>query len=319
MLDGFIDFLNKNPALGIIIIVAALYILMTIYSDSCEREGFESVENNCIDHKDVVFKENYEGRSKMINFRCKLEDKYYYMVNMKVSDCMGAPESPESSEVECGENVLVLMEESELREKLKQYETSLDNSRKLCKAKKKIECESGEKQNCDRDYPECDMRRQFTHDFEVTEFITSKPKIGERRKYIVKGVSDPKFDDGLNSPVKLSKNLYSVNKKLLLCGDSGSDVDDTKLMVVEKINSDKGGIIGGSRAYITVRLMFETAQLGGDDKPMYESDGSPKLKQLYITACRDVKCRSGTNEYVRLCLTANSIDPSIIDFEPVSV
>jgi hypothetical protein len=317
MLDRIVDFLNKNPALGIIIIVVALYILWTIYTDSCVKEGFESVENGCVDHKDVVFKENYEGRSKMVNFRCKIGDKYYYMVNMKVSDCENIKVS--SEEVECGENVLVLMEESELKEKLKQYENSLDVSRKVCKAKKKIECESVEEHNCDRDYPECDIQRQFTHDFEVTEFITSKPKVGERRKYIVKGVSVPKMDGSPNSPVKLSKNLYSGNKKLIMCGDSGSDVEDTKLMVVEKINNDKGGIIGGTRAYVTVRLMFETPVLGGDEKPMYESDGSPRLKQLYITACKDVKCKSGANEYTRLCLTDNSVDPSIIDFEPVSV
>lgn len=313
MLDKIVDFLNKNPILGLVIIFVALYVLWLLYAESCE-EGFDSVSGTESKQLDSMFKENYEGKTKMVNFKCKGSDgKNYYMVNMKISSCENINTA---QDIDCGENVLVLMEESELQEKLKQYESSLAVQHKVCNATNKIKCEAAKEQNCDRDYLECNISRQFTHDFEVSEFIKTNPKAGERRKYIIKGVSMPKTEGSVHSPVKLSKNLYT-DKKSPLCGDFGSDVEDTKLMVVEKINDTRGGIIGGLTDHITVKLMFETPVLGQDKRPMF-ADGAMKMKTLYISAC-DTKCKSGGIEYTRLCLTDNDIDPAILDFEPILV
>jgi len=323
MFDTIIDFLNRKPLVGIVIIVLFLTILVRMHNDKCKYEGFNNsspsdmIDSQCVSHLDDVFKQNYEGPSKKVNFRCKIGDKIYYLANTPISDCKNMNQSTGQIELDCNENALVLIPENEIDERLVSYKKKLETNKQICNAQKKI-LDDSNKQESKNDYPECYVTRQFIHDFDVMEYISSTKKSGDKRQSTKKGVSVPKVDNTNNSYARISKDLYSTKNKLLTCGDYGGDINDAKLSVVEKISNDMGGIIGGTKSYIVVNLFFEAHDTRNGYK-LFNTDGTPKIKNLYLSACKDLKCKSNNVEYIRVCLTDNPIDSSILDFEPAIV
>uniref|UniRef100_A0A6C0E9J4 Uncharacterized protein n=1 Tax=viral metagenome TaxID=1070528 RepID=A0A6C0E9J4_9ZZZZ len=301
MLNEIIEYFENNLMIGLIIIVALLFLL-----SKYNKEHFDSVGNSC-NAKDKIFKSHYEGRSKLVNFSCKLNGKRYYLANMKSGLC----ESLSESFVDCAENILVLIPEDEIKEGYKKYSDEYETNKKLCNSQEKAKCQGKENAVCSEEYEACATKKQYIHDFEVVEFIESKPS-GER-KYTIRGVSSPKQFNINDSPVKLSKNMYY--KSDVVCGDSASDAEDTKLMIAEKYRNDRGGIIGGLESFIWVNLYFET-QVKINGTPIF--DGSiPRMKKIYVSICDNIVCKYSGKEYPRICFTDNEIDKNIINFEPM--
>lgn len=294
MFNKIIEFLNDNVIIGFIVILFAVTIIMDFYNQK-KVEGFEGTDEQkmCIEHKDTIFKQNYEGRTKLLNFRCVVDGKKYYLANMRVSEC----EQTEEKQIDCNNSILVLIPEDEMREKYMQYKKDIEIKQKICNAEYKIKCEADKKDNCDREYEQCKHEYQYIHDFQVTEYIDST-SVNKERKYMIRGVSTPKMEGSQHNPTIINNELAEKNVKLV-CGDVGGNLEKSKIHIIEQI-VDKGGIIGGLGSYITVRLGFDNGE------------------KQYISVCRENKCKSLGKEYMRVCITNND-NKDILDFEPIIV
>lgn len=309
IINSVTGFLNNNPVIGIILILVFIIILMIIYNNRCRREGFEEVqsENKAIRQEcdcsginnitDKAFHDDFVGKNKIVNFKCELDNHEYYLVNVTKAECLGS-----SEENECYQNILMLMDVSDVESNLKTYTSDLEKNRKVCNLKAELDCDQNKSgsEECKREYPHCVSDRMYIHDFTVIEQLNDQKD--KPRQYIIKGVAKPSLPGDVSVPAMLTKNIYDAFGIPTVCSDSGA-YETAKISVVEKQIDNKGGIIGGLNSHINVKLYFE----------------SKDQKKVYLSACKDKTCMYNGKKYMRVCLTEDHMDPTVLILEPFIV
>jgi hypothetical protein len=261
--------------------------------------------NSPLDIKPVntnSFFNNFAGNNRLVNFKCKIKDSEYYLVNVKASDCKNLDALPR----ECSDSIFILMDAKDVNEKLIEYQKTLANESELCEVKKKQD-----KSNID-----CTPKRMFINDFIVLP-IKDKPN-----KFYIKGTAEPK-KGGNSYPTILNSFLYNEFGKSTLCGDDNiATLYPKKQYYIEISVTEKQ-----TNAVNLVTIKFETQNfIEGKDKsgnpvpvPLYDSNGNPKLRSSYVGICTDKKCNYNGKDYFRICLYNDPTSINVLDFEPILV
>ena len=245
-----------------------------------------SAASCAIKQTDNIFFSEYVGPKKLVNFKTTFGGKDYFLATMSRSDCAGIGTK------DCFQQVLILVEATEINSGLKTYKDSLDKAQAVCNAGKKVDCSKTANANCPTDYPDCVQPRQYIHDFTVSQVASPDPS--KPHRYVVKGTSAPLLN-GISSASTISSNTSYV------CGDPVNGVAG-QLCVLEKETEGRGGIIGGLSGGISVKLFFNL----------------PALK--YLGACAStLTCKKNNVTYIRICTYDNMLDPNVLNFTPMVV
>jgi hypothetical protein len=245
------------------------------------------------------FTNNFAGNDKLVNFKCKVKDNEYYLVNVKVSDCKNLDTLPS----ECSDSIFILMDAKDVNEKLTNYQKTINNESELCEVKKKQ----------DKSGIDCTPKRMFIHDFIVL------PVLDKPNKFYIKGTAEPR-KGGNSYPTTLNSFLYNEFGKNTLCGDDNiATLYPKKQHYIEISVSEK--------QINLINMKFDTQNfIEGKDKtgkpvpvPLYDSEGNPKLRSSYVGICPDKKCTYDGKDYFRVCLYNDQTSINVLDFEPILV
>lgn len=310
MLNKIVEYLDRDKIVVLLLIILLLVVLWNMYSCIQIDEGFENTQT-CIDHKDKKFKSQFEGSSKVVNFRCNIDGKDYYLTSMPVLSC----EKSDEKDIDCANNTLVLIPADEATRNLEKYLLDLKTNEKICNASKKITCESSQpsdEKSCGSEFEECKPKRKYVHDFVITEFIdeNTKNKNGVRN-YVIKGISSTDSKDATN--VYASNIMHDTTK--YVCANREFADNDIKLIALDDQKVTNGGIIGGPENKFTVKLAFHYQKKFG--KALAFDGSDPIMGTSYLSVCKNNKCKSGNSEYLRVCTTENITDANVINFEPL--
>lgn len=333
MLNSISNYFDNNFITGIIIIIFIFVLLFYFNNYKCpsEKETF----NQCSKNNDDEFYKQYVGPTKIINFKTKIDNKEYYLVNVKLEECKS------HGDVDCTNIAIILMDKDEIDEMVTDYIKELKTTQAICQSTKTIKCESKlpinatniEKEKCKDIDPSCIEKRFFKHDFIVTEVTDIKGDQPEARKYLLKGMYVSE-NNNFKTPTLLNQHVYNNFGTPFLCGDkydygsSNFPNNYGEVVVIENIKQHDGGIIGGLGSNLKVKLRFTTniviVTTESDGKKVYTpvfSDGiHPSTKNTYVGYCKsDVCTLSNGKNYKRVCLYDDSSHTNVLEFEPIIV
>lgn len=315
------EYIKNNLDMVVLILCISIVVIYLIYRWINNKEGFETVG------KDDNFKNLFEGRTRKVNFKCKIGDKEYYLITMRLSDCDKITNPTIiGAEFECSSIFLGLMEASELENKLKDYLKELEIQKQLCNYEKKLRCEAKNntlkenetKEICSDINEQCEFERMFIHDFIVTEYSEIDAEEQRRgKKYIMKGTPVGKLPNIQNTESIINIGLFNTQQRNLVCGDITENFDEAKFMVIETPVPVDGGIAGGGTSPVSVKFVFES-QLRRNGVPIFKAGGKPEMMQYYLGVCKHDKCKgpSEGKEILRVCLYDNPSEEGTISLLP---
>lgn len=355
MLEETSRFLNNYPLIGIIIVIFIVFVIIYYTKQqNCANNKEHLIPNVSTQsiNTDSVFHNTYVGKTKKVNFKCKYDGIEYYLASIKASDCSNVKTTVNNPD--CGTAVIILIPVDDMKDLMKSYMSKLKLETEKCNSDKKIEClyalENSEnkdntnideaKKECEKPSPLCDHKRFYIHDFNVIQVTSTTPDPNngkeslERRKYIIRGTGAPLIE-GSTYPTILNQYLYHDKSINLLCGDdynygaTPSEKEYAELVVIEKENTNTGGIIGGSSNNIKVKLRFNTkVQIVSTNKegktvyvPLFDDRGKVRTKQSYVGICPNNKTCKLINgkSYPRACLYDDILDINVLEFDPILV
>jgi len=324
MLNKIIIYIQSHPIIVSLLIII-LFVIMFYLSSYTEYMDSVSTDS------DKIFYSNFISQSgtNLLNFKCKVEDKEYYLASVPSLSCVENENS-----LECSTIKMILVETQDADLLINDYIKSVKLNSDICNKTNQIKCEATKevKSECENKYDECEAVRQYVTDFKVKVVMDSNP-----RKYYITGVSKP-YLNGSSTPSILNNHLYYTKNINYLCGDMSDSKDSTftQIRIVEKEIQNTGGIIGNTST-IKVKLQMDTAQLVSRTATIIDtntkaestrtiitplidqSKGTPKLKQTYIGICEGKTCMLNGKAYPRICLYDDSSNNNVLEFEPIII
>lgn len=332
IVETIVEFIKKNKELVVILLILVIGI---IYGFSHNIEGFENneiQEHKCPPcpecpvcpslEKQSAFKRLYADTGKFLNFKCKIEDKTYYLCLVKNKDCAGFAEHRE-----CLFDIPVLLEESKIVNDINQYKMQVKTAEEMCNFEEYLKCKnegatsngSSEEINyeeaCKKKYDGCAIRQRYINDFTVIS--VEKKKETDKDHYIISGSAQPQLKDA-SLERALSQNLMINNNLNYLCADlEKNPTEFVNMSIIETDTGSMGSVIGDNNGSgLKIKLQFETPIIINGVK-LYNEDGSPRTQAKYVGICKDKICRMEDIEYKRLCLLDDITDSNVVEFEPM--
>lgn len=345
MLDKLVNYLDQNKLLVILIVVLLLLIIVVMYNCSSKQKSNEHMDGTisqdplmalpkCDPNTDQTFYKEFVGPTKLVNFKCKYNEREYYLACVGKGDCYVANPTPEMSFPDCNDIMVVLIDKEDIERDLAQYLKDIENDTKICNFKKNLECSQINKseENCQKEYPECLGRRLFIHDFIINEVIQQPTITGipPRRKYTIKGFAKP-LRNGNMIEGTINQAVFEDFGINFLCGDNtfySKDSGKTRyneIIVAEKQMPVSQNIIGVSNNVVNLMMVTQEFLAGVDPETkqtvinkLNDMNGNPRLKLSYFAVCDPNKtCMMNAKQYPRVCLVEDQLDPRVLNFEPI--
>ncbi len=334
MIGKIIFFFNNNPLIGTLIILTTMIVLIYFTQNKCNKlEYMDSM--SCNINTDNTFNAYFKN-VKLINFKCTINGKEYYLANIKNGPVQKYLENNclQSEKIDCTDSIMVLIEKEKIEKSLFNYLTSINNYSDKCIKNK---CESVTMSECIPPL-NCLPDRQFYHDFMLFDVSQKNSSTPTQRKYVIIGTSEPN-EEGRNHRTTLNQHLYNDKNIRYLCGDymqhKDPDINGTnnymEIVVVESPVNDAGGIIYGIGEKIKIKLKFnsefllETFSSDGAKKYIKKigPDGKPVSVPSYVGYCASNICPVGASigsiPYLRVCMYSDALDKNVLEFEPIMV
>ena len=129
MFDQIIQFFEKNPIVGVIVAITLMVIILQLNKCNSAQENLDGsialLPTAPAEVTDKSFYDGFVGGNKLINFKCKIGDKEYYMACVKVDGCMTVPTpgaAPIISGPDCDNVALILIDKDDIESNLHNYE-----------------------------------------------------------------------------------------------------------------------------------------------------------------------------------------------------
>lgn len=354
MLEKISKFLNDNPLLGILIVLLLVVLLWNIF-DKKEKytEHLDVAINKCDVNTDHNFGSSFVSKpnsaQKLVNFRCKIGDKEYYLSSKNISECkndanvaIGDENKTKPQATDCT-YALVLIEKKELEESMHKYNRIANRHSKICDFTKKTHClyelpdpdnpSKDDKEKCDKRDDACVVNNQYHHDFMVKEVASPNP--GDLNKYIIMGAMHDPEKKSPSAITMINQYHHGHDGIKFVCADDfgykkpGVLDEYAEIMVWEEVNKKSdSGIIGGAgnEHSLKVTLKFNTpinlTPTNPNDPNKYlftpsvdSSTGKHRTESSYLGICVDDNDKCGNS--FRVCLYKDSNDIKVLKFEPV--
>jgi hypothetical protein len=369
MIKKISQYLDSHPLISILAIIALIILIIYVRNYRCvDSEHMDGTltasttsttpqpivassakdstggQSDCVKNNDATFNAMFVGTTKLLNFKCSIKGKNYYLASVPVATCTN---DASSDGTDCMGSKMILIECDDADIQIANYIKTVKLNSEICNQTNRIKCignlppNSSEEliSRCSKVDPSCNPMRQYTTDFKVTEVQQTDPDKITRRHYNIFGVSQPLLNDS-SVPSMLNGHLYSDQGVNYLCGDMNSSKDQSpvQITIIEKDIQNRGGIIGGLNAPITIKLRMNASQLLSAVETITDpvtkkvtkkrnvvhtidqKTGKKKTKPAYIGICDGaIECVMGQKKYPRVCLYDDVLDQNVLEFEPILV
>lgn len=293
MINNIINYIYSNKVLLVTITLIILYIILRKTNENMENiQEIKQELKQRLSLKDIVSGEK-------LNFFTTIDSKKYYLTAIPKKECFDMKYVDGGN---CGNNLLVLMEDSHVDEIRKKFNTINDDKEALCNFNKHRLCEKeakdeNEKSNCSMKYDSC---KQNT--FNIDQFyISDKSLDKDTLIYNING-SPYSFEEPSINMMSINKYTADNIQSDRVCIDIPSDVSsEYKNVFISEVSDEKDD-------KLQVRIGFK----------LFETENN-KIKQniYYFTQDSTNICTVNGKKTYQVFLTKD-INKSLI-FEPEKI
>jgi hypothetical protein len=230
MLHTIIDYINNNKIVVLVIVIIFFYLYETKeYMTNITQEETK---------KDSL--ENYLGVNKKINLVTTINNKKYYLASIPKPKCIDMAFIVGGN---CINNMLVLLEETQLIPIVKTYNDTIDDKNAKCNFDKKRLClksvtnemKTQETKICQDIYPDCNVKS-----VNINEFYILDMSVDNDNKIYNILTAPNSYDSPTNNLFAINHYSSNLGKSDRVCVDlhEGIRTDSINLSIVDTTGTD---------------------------------------------------------------------------------